>query len=94
MTTAMVSTILIAIIVLLPFLFTTMTIITKIIMFHQGRALQVSLFMQEGIQVEGARVVLPQPVSVGLTLPVGTLTTYQPDGMLTAYQVYFCCLCT
>ena len=48
----------------------------------KGFTLQVSLFMQEGIQVDGARVVLPQPVSNGPTPPVGTLTTYPPDGML------------
>lgn len=38
--------------------------------------------MQEGIQVEGSRVVLPQPVSFGAVLPVGTLTTYSPDGQI------------
>lgn len=86
MTTANFSIILITIIALSPFVFTMMTI-TKIIISHHGRNLQVSLFMQEGIQVEGARVVLPQPVSVGPTLPVGTLTTYQPDGVLTTYLV-------
>ena len=44
--------------------------------------------MQEGIQVDGARVVLPQPVSRGAVPPVGTLTTYPSDGMLTTYQRY------
>ena len=49
---------------------------------HEGFTLQVSLFLQEGIQVDGARVVLPQPVSIEPTPPVGTLTTYQSDGTL------------
>ena len=56
--------------------------------------MQVSLFMQEGIQVDGARVVLPQPVSNAPTPPVGTLTTYQPDGMLTTYLISSCHRCT
>lgn len=38
--------------------------------------------MQEGIQVDGARVVLPQPVSSSLAPQVGTVTTYAPDGQL------------
>jgi len=42
--------------------------------------LQVSLFMQEGIQVDGARVVLPQPVSTGAIPQVGTVTSYSADG--------------
>ncbi len=42
--------------------------------------LQVSLFLQEGIQVDGARVVLPQPVSDALSPQVGAITTYAPDG--------------
>ena len=42
--------------------------------------LQVSLFMQEGIQVDGARVVLPQPVSTGVIPQVGTVTSYAADG--------------
>lgn len=36
--------------------------------------------MQEGIQVDGAHVVLPQPVSAGPTPPVGTVTNYAADG--------------
>ena len=36
--------------------------------------------MQEGIQVDGARVVLPQPVSNSPAPPVGTMKTYSPDG--------------
>ncbi|KAA6427690.1 MAG: hypothetical protein FRX49_02353 [Trebouxia sp. A1-2] len=40
----------------------------------------VSLFMQEGIQVDGARVVLPQPVSTGPAPQVGTVTSYAADG--------------
>ncbi|KAL3145033.1 hypothetical protein ABBQ32_003526 [Trebouxia sp. C0010 RCD-2024] len=48
--------------------------------FFQDRRIKVSLLMQEGIQVEGSRVVLPLPVSTGGVKPVGTLTTYSPDG--------------
>ena len=44
--------------------------------------LQVSLFMQEGFQVDGARVVLPQPVSTGSIPQVGTATSYAADGQL------------
>ena len=36
--------------------------------------------MQEGIQVDGARVVLPQPVSTGVIPQVGTVTSYAADG--------------
>ncbi len=38
--------------------------------------------MQEGIQVDGARVVLPQPVSTGSIPQVGTVTSYAADGQL------------
>ena len=43
-------------------------------------ALQVSLFMQEGIQIDGARFALPQPLSDSQAKPVGTVTYYNADG--------------
>ena len=52
--------------------------------------------MQEGIQVDGARVVLPQPVSIGLLPQVGTVTSYAADGQLSPPNpppaCHACCL--
>lgn len=42
--------------------------------------LQVSLFMQEGIQIDGAKFALPQPLSDSQAKPVGTVTHYNTDG--------------
>ena len=51
---------------------------------------QVSLFMQEGIQVDGARVVLPQPLSLSHAPPVGTITTHGPQGTYSK-RPHHCC---
>lgn len=55
--------------------------------------MQVSLFLQEGIQVDGARVALPQPLSNSPVPPVGTMTTYGPQGMHTNAALRCCVYC-
>ena len=36
--------------------------------------------MQEGIQIDGAKFALPQPLSDSQTPAVGTITHYEADG--------------
>ena len=36
--------------------------------------------MQEGIQIDGAKFALPQPLSDSQTPAVGTITRYEADG--------------